>query len=197
MKDPGRFRGILSIVGLAFGAPGMLSTASGDVIGSSADNGDGTFTYSYVVDNSAGSFDVAAWSLEFGFAFPDWNQKSVLDGGDVEVPNAHWFAEPGTPVTGLSTQDFLTIDPDGVVPVGAKLDGFSFTSAHGPGLITFYEFSAAGDFATGTAIGPMGAVSVPEPCTASLIAAGASMALAAGGRRRRTASHLAGSSAGR
>jgi hypothetical protein len=135
------------------------NTVYGGITGSDVVNRDGTVTYSYVVDNSKGSFDVAAWSLEFGFSIPDWNQFDNFSGGDVKVPNENWFADPGTPTTGKSAQDFISLGGEGGdVEVGAKLYGFSFTSDFQPGTITFDEFSADGTSSTGTTIGPVNAV---------------------------------------
>ncbi len=130
----------------------------GDIIGSDVVNANGTVTYSYVVNNSGGLFDIAAWSLEFGFLTPDWNQFDNFSGGDVNVPNANWFADPGTPIPGKSAQDFISLDPDADVATGTSLRGFSFTSDFQPGYITFDEFSADGKSATGTTIGPVSAV---------------------------------------
>lgn len=140
-------------------APAAPSSAA--LIGSAVFNGDGTFTYSFVVDNTAGSFDVAAWSLELPFAPPDWNPLDVFAGGDVTVPD-NWIAFAGIPVTGLAAQDFLSLGPDSDVLVGSVLGGFSFVSSYQPELITYHEFSAFGDAATGSVVGP-GPVPIPEP----------------------------------
>lgn len=141
---------------IAFGA----TPAAAAVIGSSAANGDGTFTYSYTVDNALGDFDVAGWSLEFGFATPDWNQLDVTSGGDVTVPDLGWVADVGIPASGASAQDFLSLDPSSDVVVGAALSGFSFTSTFAPGSVVYREFSALGDSVAGTTVGPS---LVPEP----------------------------------
>jgi hypothetical protein len=129
--------------------------ASAMITSSFVANGDGTVTYSYEVDNSTGLFDVAAWALEFNLPSPDWNQLDSLSGGDVSVPNASWFADAGIPVTGLSAQDFISLDPSSDVLAGAILGGFSFTSSFQPGPVTFHEFSALGDVISGTTIGPV------------------------------------------
>ena len=136
------------------------SPADATIVGSSAANGDGTFTYSYTVDNAAGDFDVSAWSLEFAFATPDWNPLDVTSGGDVAVPNLDWVADVGIPTSGASAQDFLSLDPSGDVAVGAALGGFSFTSSIAPGTVLYREFSALGDSVAGTTVGPR---LVPEP----------------------------------
>lgn len=137
--------GVLSV--LAF-------SAAAEVVGSFVVHGDGTVTYSYEIDNTGGTFDIALWSLEFPFAPPDWNPLDNLTGGDVIVPNAIWFAQAGTPVGGLSAQDFLSLDPAGDVLAGTSLAGFSFTSRYLPGSISFFEYSAGGDSASGTTVGP-------------------------------------------
>ena len=141
----------------------FLATADsvfGVVLGSHILNGDGSTTYSYVVDNRAGPFNVAAWSLEFGFPAPDWNQLDVFSGGDVHVPNPEWFADTGTPISGQSAQDFISLTPYGDVGVGNTLWGFSFTSDFQPGTITYTEFSADGRSVSGTTVGPVN--TVPE-----------------------------------
>jgi len=168
---------------------GMLAfvsqTGHTSIVGSAVPNGDGTVTYSYIVDNTAGSFDVSFWSLNFEFLAPDWNQSDVLSGGDVQVPNANWFADIGVPVSGVSAQDFLSLNPAGDVPVGQNLSGFSFRSHYLPGQIAFLEFSAAGAASGGTTIGPA-FLSVPDGGVTSagfmLVAVGV---LAAAGRVQR------------
>lgn len=74
--------------------------ASGDIVGSFVVNGNGTVTYFYEVDNTAGFFEVSLWSLDFAFANPDWNQLDAFSGGDVAVPNVDWFAQAGIPIGG-------------------------------------------------------------------------------------------------
>lgn len=142
----------------------VLLTASplayGSIMGTDVVNGDGTVTYSYVINNTSGPFDVSAWSLDFGFAKPDWNQLDVFTGGEVTVPNANWFANAGIPLVGLSAQDFLALVQAGDVTVGTSQIGFSFTSKFLPGNVTYYEFSPTGESITGTTIGP--SVAVPE-----------------------------------
>ena len=133
----------------------------GNIVESDMLNPDGTVTYFYEVDNASGSFDIAAWSLEFGFPTPDWNQTETASGGAVTVPNAHWIADPGIPVSGQSAQDFLSLDPGGDIGRGQKLNGFSFTSRFLPGSISYAEFSADGSVVSGQTTGPV-AGAVPE-----------------------------------
>ena len=125
-----------------------------NVMSSFVVNGNGTVTYSYTVGNSAGSFDISAWSLEFPFSSPDWNQLDQLSGGSVTVPNAGWFADAGIPISGQSAQDFLSLSPASDVLIGNQQSGFSFTSLYLPGVVTYHEFSATGASASGTTMGP-------------------------------------------
>src|SRR5262245_46288065 len=163
----------VTLAGLAAaGLVGAAAPAEAGVVGSSAANGDGTWTYSYTVDNTAGGFDVAVWSLEFDFAAPDWNQLEMASGGDVAVPTG-WAADVGVPVVGQSAQDFVSLDPSGDVAVGATLAGFAFTSSFEPGTVRYLEFSGTADEADGTTVGPSAA---PEPLG---LAALASLALVA------------------
>ena len=159
----------------------LAAPASATIIGSALDNGDGTYTYSFAVDNTAGSFDIAAWSLEFDIAAPDWDQLDVFSGGSVVVPDLDWYADAGIPVAGVFAQDFLSLSPLSDVLVGSVLGGFSFVSAYGPALVSYYEFSAFGDSASGTVIGPATGP-VPEPNALSVFSLGLAV-LALGVRR--------------
>lgn len=147
-------------------------------MGSYVLNGDGTVTYSYEVDNRSGGFEIAAWSLEFDFATPDWNPLSVFSGGGVTVPNANWDASLGLPVTGLSAQDFLSLDSSTDVGIGSSLAGFSFTSRFLPGQVAFNEFSAVGDSATGYTLGPVAPTAVSDGGDAGFLGLTALAALA-------------------
>jgi hypothetical protein len=131
------------------------------VSGTVTGNPDGTFTYAYTVNNSSGPFDIGAWSLDFGITLPDWDQTDTLSGGSVSIPNADWFATAGTPISGQSAQDFISLNPAADVAVGSVLSGFSFTSHHPPGPATYHEFSGSGDSATGQTVGPAN-VTVPD-----------------------------------
>ena len=134
------------------------------IIGTSALNPDGSYTYSYAVDNTSGAFDINYWSLEFDFATPDWNQASTLNGGDVTVPSEDWFALAGIPLSGLSTQDFFSMFPSGDVVAGSSLDGFSFTSWYAPAQVTFVEFDPSGSASIqGLTVGPSSVVGAAVP----------------------------------
>ena len=160
--------------------------AGATVIGSALDNGDGTYTYSFEVDNTSGDFDVVAWSLDLDFAPLDWDPLDVAAGGDVSVPDPNWIASLGIPVAGQSAQDFLSLDPSSDVLAGSTLAGFSFKSSHLPDVVTYYEFSAFGDSASGTTTGPgpRSAPPIPEPGAIWTFASG--LVLVAAALRRRT-----------
>src|SRR5690606_19657648 len=98
---------------------------------------------------------VVAWSLTTNLPiFDGWSD--VASGGSVSVPDANWIAQPGTPSPGgPAPLDFISLDPAGDVLVGTMLDGFSFTTPFAPGAVTYFEFSALGDFASGVTIGPV------------------------------------------
>ena len=138
------------------------------LIGMSANNGNGTFTYSYTVDNTSGTFDIVAFSLEFNFlsSLIDWNQLDIAGGGSVNVADVNWIAQAGTsPNVGISSQDFFSINPASDVLMGTSLSGFSFISALAPGSMTYYfEFGASAESASGTTVGPVSAAiaSVPD-----------------------------------
>jgi hypothetical protein len=155
-----RMKNILRNSQIACALLAATAPALGKVVGSDVVNSDGSVTYSYVVDNSKGMFDVAAWSLEFGFPTPDWDQLDTFSGGSVNVPNAGWFGDAGIPVVGKSDQDFISLDSEDDVAEGDKLYGFSFTSEFAPGNVQYFEFSEDGYSTTGTTIGPVS--SVPE-----------------------------------
>jgi hypothetical protein len=148
-------------------------SAFASITGSANANADGTYTYSYTVDNSSGRFDLAAWSLEFNFPTPDWDQFDAPT-GDVQVPLG-WGAQPGIPVTGLSAQDFFTLSPNDDVKVNSTLNGFSFTSRFQPGTVLFSEFAeATGAANSGSVVGPAATTqTVPDSGTGfGLIALG-------------------------
>lgn len=161
--------GLIRCAGLAVALIAQSAPASAAIVSTVVDNGDGTFTYAFEVDNTAGAFDIAAWSLDLAFA-PDWNPLDTFAGGDVAVP-ANWIADVGIPVAGVSAQDFLSLGPDSDVLVGSTLSGFSFTSSFQPGAVTYFEFSAFGDSATGSVVGPASAP-IPEPRSAWLFPIG-------------------------
>lgn len=136
-----------------------------DIIGTSALNPDGSYTYSYTVDNTSGVFDISYWSLEFDFATPDWDQADTFAGGGVTVPDAEWWATAGIAFSGLSAQDFLSLSPSADALAGASLGGFSFTSWFAPGMVTFAGFDPfASSSIQGTTVGPSSAntPAVPE-----------------------------------
>jgi len=135
------------------------------IVGSSVLNPDGSYTYSYTVDNTLGAFDISSWSLEFDFAAPDWDQADAFAGGGVTVPNAEWFAMPGIPLSGLSGQDFLSLSSSSDILAGTSLSGFSFTSWFAPSLVAFAESDALGASSTlASTVGPSSAAApaVPE-----------------------------------
>ena len=150
----------------------LLQVSHATIIGAVVDNGNGTFTYNYEVDNTLGTFDIAVWSLEFDIA-PDWDQLDSLSGGDVDVPNFDWFADAGIPTSGTSAQDFISLDPFADVLAGDTLAGFSFTSSFAPGTINYFEFDGFGTSASSLTVGPTAAgVVIPEPSSWALLAIG-------------------------
>ena len=142
------------------------------------DKATGQFTYSFTVDNTLGTFPIAAWTLEFSVT-PDWNPLTVRSGGDVSVPNEAWFAIGGIPAEGgVAAQDFITFVATADVPVGETLSGFSFPSAIPLGTITYFEFGeeAFGDSATGTIEGPIANTVSVTTSRSSMTANGSSTA---------------------
>lgn len=188
--SPARARGLVGALLLSFSA----CQVPADVVATFVVNGDGTVTYTYEVDNTAGAFDVAAWSLEFPFATPDWDPLDVPSGGGVGVPNATWFAAAGIPVGGLSAQDFVSLDATGDVLLGTTLGGFSFTSAYLPGLVDYLEFSALGDSVSGQVLGPALLPPPAVPEAGGWLGGAVAVGFAAGvmGRRWRGARRPAG-----
>lgn len=119
--------------------------------------------YSYRIDNAAGLFDIAAWSLDLDLPAPDWDPLDRASGGEVAMPDENWIGGPGTPVSGLWAQDFLSLTAGAEIGVGGALDGFWFLSHLLPGEVRYHEFSATGESASGVTIGPaVPAVPVPE-----------------------------------
>jgi len=162
---------VLSLLNL-FG----ISEVKAVIIGSVVGNTDGSFTYTYTVNNTAGLFAVAAFSLEFDFvaAERDWNPEDLLLGGDVTTnlgdplaPLDDWTADAGIPFSGLSAQDFFAVGPlgEGDVLIGETLGGFSFTSNFAPGQVTATGFGPAGESTVSQTIGP----AVPEPTSVALL----------------------------
>ncbi len=141
-------------------------TVNAFIIESHTLNQDNTYTYSYTIDNSLGEFDIQSWSLDFPI-IPDWNQNDFfsIPAGEVMLPNSGWTALPGTPVFGLSAQDFVSLNASFEVEAGQTLGGFSFTSSFAPGGIAFYEFGTDAQSNTGMIVGP-----IPEPETWQLFA---------------------------
>lgn len=136
---------------------------------------DDSFTYNYTVDNSTGDFDIFAWQLDFPGPVEniDWVQFDVNSDGQVTVPLGNpgttddWEAEPGTPITGLSSQEFSSLFNE--VAVGEVLTGFSFNSRIAPGVINYTEFGPIGESFSGTVLGPL---VIPEPATVVLMGLG-------------------------
>lgn len=157
----GRWRGIVALAVLAVGWQSQAI-----VIGTASPNPDGSYTYSYTIDNRFGTFDVISMSLEFAVpAFEiDWDQLDAPSGGGVSVPNLNWIAQAGFPTLGLSSQDFFSLVPLSDVRIGEILPGFSFVSRHRPGNIDYYiEYGSRSETETGFTLGPVySPVPVPD-----------------------------------
>ena len=157
-------RGQLLLVA-AISLLGFNSVLKGDILGNVQDNQNGTYTYSYTIDNDTG-FDIFAFSLHFDIpaAQLDWHQVDVSFGGAVVVPpgsapnfETAWVAAPGVPFVGQSAQDFFAFDLFGAGDVlpGNTLGGFSFTSSFPPTqIVVSLESGPFGDSQVGTTVGP-------------------------------------------
>ncbi len=167
-----------------------LGNAQGAIVVTTMTNLDGTFTYSYEVDNTAGTFDVFSWSLELAVPADDidWKPLDKGQGGDVVVPSGDmlsssddWGADRGIAVVELWAQDFFAVDAagGGDVVIGSSLDGFEVTSALPPGPATYVEYGPAGQSLVGSTIGPS---MIPEPGVGVLVLVG--LASLIGTRRR-------------
>lgn len=158
---------ICSLVLVALGVP-LAAHAAVLISGTVTPNGNGTFTYAYTVDNTAGLFPVIGWSLDFDFgpADRDWDPADVGFGGEVAVP-ANWIADDGVPVIGPLAQDFLSPRISSDLPVGGVLGGFSFVSALAPGSVRVFTFGPARESASGFTTGPV----IPEPVGAATLVA--------------------------
>jgi hypothetical protein len=138
--------------------------AFASITGTATPNGDGTYTYSYAVDNSGGSFDIAAWSLEFDFAVPDWNQLDFPTGAMVSIPNLAGAPPRHLRPPAFSAQDFFTLANTDDAKINTTLSGFSFASRFQPGNILFSEFSEGADFSNaGTVVGPSSGITTTVP----------------------------------
>lgn len=157
----------LSMMLVFCGVP-LAAQAAVLVSGTATDNGNGTFTYAYTVNNTSGAFAVMGWSLDlnFGPGSRDWDPDDVGFGGDVVVP-ANWMALSGIPVIGSTAQDFLSFASATDVAIGATVGGFSFVSALPPGTVPVYAFGLGGESdKNGTTTGPM---IIPEPTGAAVL----------------------------
>lgn len=148
----------LLLLSTCYAAPCAAQLAS--VLCDVTDMGAGKYKYAYTVDNTAGSFSIWTWTLEFKVA-PDWNQDEVAFGGDVNVPPL-WAAYAAGAPGGPPTQAFVSL-ASADIAAGRSLGTFAFVSSWRPGTVDWYVFGPAGDFQGGTVAG------VPEPSGWSLI----------------------------
>jgi hypothetical protein len=168
----------LSILFLSFGLVAVLSTpafALPLVTNTVTTLADGTFQYSYEIENLVGSDPVFDFGL---FYFGSVDDATVTD------PTGWLHVAPGyDPATGQGfinwyspmLEDFSTPYD---LQAGATLGGFSFISAFGPGPIAFSINGNLVDL--GETVGPS---PVPEPGTLLLLGIGATGLIA---RRRRS-----------
>jgi len=181
------FTSLRSAAALVLAAMALATdSAHATVHGSYSLLGDGSVKYVYLIDNVDGPFEISGWSLDLSLDAPDWNPTDSCCGGGVTVPEPGWFAGPGTPFLGEWAQDFFSWDPSSDVGIGETLGGFSFVSRFRPGEVTFHEFSAAGDHASGMTVGPFAA---PVPEGEAWVVGGFTLAMlvVAGARRRLSA----------
>jgi len=124
----------------------------------------GTFTYSYLVQNSSSSIDDI---FAFGLAGLTDPLTSILTptGWDVEVTTA--------------AITWTSLDPTFDIPPGASMSGFGFQSSVPPGSVTSATFGSERitgvptDAQSTITIGP----AVPEASTLSLVAIGLGMCI--------------------
>ena len=159
------------------------------VTGSATLNGDGTYTYSYEIDNTFGTFDVIGWTLELSLLPTeiDWDPNDIVFGGDVTVPSRLVRPEQRFQVwAAVRRRISFRLGATGDVPAGQTLSGFSFTSAFAPVSTAFtLEFGALGESLRGSTIGPGRAAAVPDKAPSVLLLSFACAALGLGRRMLR------------
>lgn len=156
---------------LIVGAAIAFSTTAqaGLLIGSVTPETDGSFTYEYTIDNSAGTIpgvdEVFGFSLDLNFtAFEsDFIWDTTDFGGDITVPSFDWVAVegPASP-SGGSFLDFFAFFPT-FVDLGETLGGFSFNSFIAPGTVDYAVLGFDSEM-FGTVAAPfVETAAVPEP----------------------------------
>ncbi len=137
------------------------------------DIGTGNYTYAYSVVNTGPAFDLAIINVP---VLPGSALMNLVSPSGFQIS-----FDPGVGIV-----SFLEDADPGTLPTfapAATIGLFTFTSAVGPGTVTFDALDADGNSFTGTTLSP----AVPEPGTAALLCM-ASLLPALFSRRRRSVS---------
>jgi hypothetical protein len=150
-------------------AVGFVPSASASPIVTAEFKLDGTWLYSYEVNN-----DNVDSLYDFGVDF-------IGEYFNITTPDGwvYFHGDGSASATGLSFIDWLSPDPALDLAPGQTLGGFSFQSTLGPGSIVYHIVTSGTEPFDGRTSGPN---PVPEPGTLVLLGSGITLAIA---RRRR------------